>query len=96
MITLENVLKKPVLTEKATSLTENQNRYVFQVDLKANKNHIRDAVEKFFDVKVINVKTVVLPGKLKRSGKAYKKSSSLKKAIVKIQDGQKIEFFKGI
>jgi len=96
MIGLENVLVKPLLTEKTSKATEAFNRYAFLVNTKSNKNQIRSAVEKFFDVKVVNVRTSVLPGKTKRAGKGMRKSSSTKKAYVQIQDGQKIEFFKGI
>jgi large subunit ribosomal protein L23 len=66
------------------------------VNVKANKNHIKNAVEKFFDVKVLSVRTSVLPGKTKRAGKGFKKTGKSKKAYVQLQDGQKIEFFKGI
>ncbi|MAZ49141.1 MAG: 50S ribosomal protein L23 [Halobacteriovoraceae bacterium] len=93
---LEQILIKPLLTEKSSIETENTNRYVFKVQPKANKYQIKDAVERMFDVKVINVKTAVLPGKVKRAGRSIKKTSSWKKAYVKIQDGQKIELFKGI
>ena len=93
---VEQVLVKPLLTEKASIVTENTNRYVFKVQLKANKYQIRTAIESMFDVKVVNVRTAVLPGKVRRSGRGVKKTSSWKKAYVKIQDGQKIELFKGI
>jgi len=97
MLGLESVLIKPLMTEKSSAETEATNRYSFQVHTKANKNQIKLAVEKFFDVKVLNIRTTVCPGKLRRSGKgAQKKTTSTKKAWVKIQDGQKIEFFKGI
>ncbi len=96
MLGLENVLIKPLLTEKTSKETEAFNRYAFVVNTKANKNQIKSAVEKFFDVKVISVRTSVLPGKTKRAGKGHKKTSSSKKAYVQLQDGQKIEFFKGI
>jgi len=93
---LENVLVKPLLTEKTSKETESFNRYAFVVSVKSNKSQIKNAVEKFFDVKVVSVRTSVLPGKTKRAGKGMKKSSSTKKAYVQIQEGQKIEFFKGI
>lgn len=96
MLGLENVLIKPLLTEKTSKETETFNRYAFVVNIKANKNHIKNAVEKFFDVKVVSVRTSVLPGKTKRAGKGYKKTAKSKKAYVQLQDGQKIEFFKGI
>ena len=96
MLGLESVLVKPLLTEKTSKETETYNRYAFVVNIKANKNHIKNAVEKFFDVKVVSVRTSVLPGKTKRAGKGFKKTSNSKKAYVQLQDGQKIEFFKGI
>ena len=96
MLGLENVLVKPLLTEKTSKETEAYNRYAFVVDLKANKNQIKSAVEKFFDVKVVSVHTATLPGKTKRAGKGHKKTANSKKAYVQLQDGQKIEFFKGI
>jgi large subunit ribosomal protein L23 len=96
MLGLENVLVKPLLTEKTSKETEAYNRYAFVVNVKANKNHIKNAVEKFFDVKVLSVRTSVLPGKTKRAGKGFKKTGKSKKAYVQLQDGQKIEFFKGI
>ncbi len=93
---LEQVLIKPMLTEKSSIVTETENRYVFKVQRKANKYQIRDAVEKMFDVKVLNVKTAVLPGKVKRAGRRFTKTASWKKAYVQIQEGQKLELFKGI
>lgn len=96
MLGLENVLIKPLLTEKSSKETEAYNRYAFVVNTKANKFHIKNAVEKFFNVKVVSVHTSVLPGKTKRAGKGFKKSAKTKKAYVQLQDGQKIEFFKGI
>ena len=93
---LEQVLVKPLLTEKSSVITEDANRYAFKVLRKANKYQVREAVEKMFDVKVVDIKTIVVPGKVKRSGKSLKKTSSWKKAYVKIADGQKLELFKGI
>lgn len=93
---IEEVLIKPLLTEKSSIETENTNRYVFKVQKKASKFQIKDAVEKMFDVKVVNVRTSITAGKVKRAGKALSKSSSWKKAYVKIADGQKLELFKGI
>lgn len=93
---LENVILKPLITEKASFATEKHNRYGFCVDTKANKNQIKEAVEKLYDVKVLNIKTNITPGKLKRLGKSIKKTSKIKKAYVQLEEGQKIEFFKGI
>lgn len=96
MAQLEDVLKKPLITEKTSIIGEQTNRYGFMVDLKANKNQIKEAVETFYDVKVLNVKTSILPGKLKRAGRFVKKTPKTKKAYVQLAEGQKIEFFKGV
>lgn len=93
---IEQILVKPLLTEKTSEQTENHNRYAFKVLRKANKFQIKDAVEKMFDVKVVNVKTAVIAGKVKRSGKTFAKTSSWKKAYIQIAEGQKLELFKGI
>ena len=96
MLGLENILIKPLLTEKLSKMTENNNYYGFQVALKSNKHQIKSAIEKLFDVKVVEVKTAILPGKTKRHRQGIKKLSNLKKAYVKVKEGQKIEFFRGI
>lgn len=96
MAQLTEVLKKPLITEKTSILGEQANRYGFIVDLKANKNQIKEAIETLYDVKVLNIKTSILPGKLKRAGRFVKKSSKTKKAYVQLAEGQKIEFFKGV
>lgn len=96
MAHLEEIILKPIITEKATRFGEKTNRYGFQVRSTANKNQIKKAVEKLYDVKVLNVKTNITPGKLKRAGKGVKKSPEIKKAYVQLSEGQKIEFFKGV
>ena len=93
---LEQIILRPIITEKASLLTEKNNFYGFQVALKANKNQVKMAVEKFYNVKVLSVKTNITPGKLKRVGRSVKKTSKVKKAFVQISEGQKIEFFKEI
>jgi large subunit ribosomal protein L23 len=96
MAHLEEIIKKPLITEKASFSTEKFNRYGFIVNNKANKNQIKNAVEKLYDVKVLNIKTNIAPGKIKRSGKGVKKTGKIKKAFVQLEQGQKIEFFKGV
>jgi len=96
MALLEDVLVKPLITEKTSIISEEANKYGFVVNLKANKNQIKTAVETLYDVKVLSVKTSILPGKMKRAGKAIKKSSKTKKAYIQLAEGQKIEFFKGV
>jgi large subunit ribosomal protein L23 len=94
---LEDVLVRPLITEKATFATEKFNRYGFEVELKANKNQIKVAVESLYDVRVVNVKTSITAGRTKRSAKGgSKKLQKTKKAYIQLGDGQKIEFFKNV
>ena len=93
---VEDVLIQPMITEKTAAASESNNTYGFKVALKANKNQIRNAIEKLYDVKVLDVKTAVLPGKMKRVGRSITKTNKTKKALVKLSEGQSIEFFKGI
>jgi len=90
------VILKPLLTEKTTAATEANNTYAFEVNKKANKYQIKNAIETYFDVKVSNVRTAIIAGKVKRAGRHIKKTSSWKKAYIKVQDGQKIELYKNI
>lgn len=96
MAHIEDILIKPLLTEKTSQETETTNRYAFEVQLKANKYQIKSAVEKMFDVKVLNVRTTTTAGKMRRVGRFVNKSNKTKKAYVQIQEGQKLELFKGI
>jgi large subunit ribosomal protein L23 len=96
MAAINDVIVKPLITEKISADSEAFNRYGFVVSLKANKNQIKNAVEAFYDVKVVKIRTAVIPGKTKRTAKSQKKTSSYKKALVELAQGQKIEFFKGI
>jgi len=96
MAHLSEVILKPLLTEKTSLLTEKRNVYCFQVRKESTKIDVKKAIEKFFDVKVKKVTTSILPGKQKRVGKGVKKTSSTKKAYVFVEEGQKIELFKGI
>lgn len=95
MENLRDVLIKPVVTEKTTALMQ-ENKYTFIVPLKANKVEIRQAVEKLFKVKVEQVNTIRVEGKIKRMGKHAGKRPDYKKAIVKLAPGERIEFFEGV
>lgn len=86
------VIRKPLVTEKGTTLSEKANSYVFEVALNANKVEIRKAVEQLFDVNVIKVSTMLRKGKVKGLGWRSWKRPDCKRAIVKLQDGQAIEF----
>lgn len=93
-MTPEQVIKRPIaLTEKAALLKEEQNQVIFEVELKANKIQIREAVEKLFDVKVASVNTLIQRGKSKRLGRKVHKHSNWKKAIVTLKPGSDIQFF---
>ncbi len=96
MACLESIILKPLITEKASYEKDRYNRYGFKVDLGANKNQIKIAVEKLYNVKVLDVKTLIMPGKIKRTGKSTNKTYKTKKAFVRLGEGQKIEFFKGV
>ena len=93
---LENVLLEPINTEKTQKSTEQSNRYGFKVALRANKYQIKQAVEKLYDVKVVDVKTCITAGKTKRKGRIVSKTSKTKKALVGLDQGQSIEFYKDI
>lgn len=92
---LYQVLRRPVITEKNTALQE-QNKYAFEVAGKANKNQVKQAVEKAFKVKVVGVNVLTVPGKTRRVGRRQVKTSPWKKAVVTLKAGQKIEFFEGV
>lgn len=86
-----DIIKAPVITEKTENLQE-QNVYVFKVDAKANKTHIKQAIESKFGVKVEKVNTLNTKSKKKRVGKYTGKTKAYKKAIVKLSEGSTIEF----
>ncbi|SHK81479.1 50S ribosomal protein L23 [Alicyclobacillus tolerans] len=88
-----DVIKRPIITEASTAGME-LNKYVFEVDKRANKVEIRQAVEKIFGVKVLKVNTMRTPGKKKRVGRFVGMTSEKKKAIVTLTaDSKPIEFF---
>ena len=87
-----DILIRPLITEKSTQLME-EGKYVFVVAKKANKIEIAKAVAEVFNVKVANVNTVNVSGKMKRMGRFVGKRSAYKKAIVKLAPGETIEFF---
>ena len=94
------ILKKPIVTEKMNSLSESLNKYAFTVDKDANKLQIREAVEGMYDVTVSSVNVLNYGPKLKRkftkSGVQDGKTSSFKKAIVTLVEGDKIDFYSSI
>jgi large subunit ribosomal protein L23 len=96
MLTHEHVIKRPlILTEKGSLLREDANKYLFEVDRRANKIQIKNAVETLFKVSVIDVNTMVVRGKMRRMGRGKSKTQNWKKAIVTLKAGESIEFFEG-
>jgi len=95
-----SIIKKPILTEKMMSETEQFNRYGFVVDKKANKIEIKKAVEDLFGVDVLAIRTMNYPPVRKtrytKSGVVSGKTKAYKKAIVQIAEGQSIDFYNNI
>ena len=105
----EQIIKRPLLTEKGTRLKETggqeegtldpetlKSQLLFEVASDANKVEIRHAVQKLWNVDVLAVRTSIVRGKEKRMGRFLGRRSSWKKAVVTIAPGQNIEFFEGV
>ncbi|MCD6320183.1 MAG: 50S ribosomal protein L23 [Candidatus Desulfofervidaceae bacterium] len=90
------IIKRPLITEKTTLHKETLNKVTFEVDPKANKIEIKEAVEKLFNVKVLDVHTLKMKGKKRRMGRFQGKEKDWKKAIVTLRPGDHIEFFEGV
>lgn len=93
---LYTVLKRPVVTERTTGLREEYNQYAFEVARDANKVQIRQAVESIFGVRVTEVRTQLIRGKIKRVKRNFGKQANWKKAFVTLQPGDQIELFEGV
>ena len=89
------VLRRPVITEKSTQL-QGLDKYVFEVAREANKNQVKEAVEKAFDVHVLAVHVSTVHGKMRRIGKSMGRTPNWKKAIVTVQPGERIAVFEGV
>lgn len=92
---LYDVLRRPVITEKITGL-QAQGKYVFEVAEGANKDQIKQAVEKAFNVGVTGVNVMMVRGKMRRMRGRQVMTPSWKKAIVTLKPGDKIELFEGV
>ena len=94
------ILKKPLLTEKGTRLTEKLNRYTFKVDHRANKIQIKSAIEAMYGVNVTAVNTMKYVGKLKtrntKAGAVSGRAATYKKAVITLKDGEVIDFYNSI
>jgi large subunit ribosomal protein L23 len=87
-----NIIKRPLRTEKSVADGEATNSYHFEVDLRANKIQIKKAVEKYFNVKVQDVRTIVRKGKTKRVRFRLGRTKDWKKAVVTLKEGSTIDF----
>jgi len=92
MAQIHDIILSPVVTEKS-ALTQEDNTYVFKVGMAANKLEIKDAVERFFGVRVSKVRTLVVRGKTKRFGRHYGRRSDWKKAYVTLAPGNVLNFY---
>ncbi|HEU4965559.1 MAG TPA: 50S ribosomal protein L23 [Bacilli bacterium] len=90
-----DIIKRPVITERSTDLME-ENKFAFEVDLRANKTEIKAAIEEIFGVKVAKVNTLRVPSKQKRMGRYVGRTSEWKKAVVTLtSDSKPLNFFEG-
>ena len=89
---LHQIIRKPLVTEKSNLMKEAGNVVAFEVAISSNKVEIKKAIEKAFNVKVQDVRTLIVAGKIKRSGRNFGKRSNVKKAYVTLADGT-IDFF---
>jgi large subunit ribosomal protein L23 len=92
----QQLIRRPLITEKSTKLKDTSNTICFEVDRAANKIEIRKAVEKLFGVKVTSVRVANRQGKWKRMGRFLGQRKNWKKAYVQLAEGQTIEFFEGV
>jgi len=91
----QKIIRRPLITEKSTRQKEEVRQYVFEVHRDANKIEIQSAVEQLFKVKVLQVRTSNVLGKVKRLGRRYGKRPDWKKAIITLKEGDRIDFFEG-
>jgi large subunit ribosomal protein L23 len=91
-----DIIKRPIITERTSDMMANK-KYVFEVDIRANKTEIKQAVEQIFKVKVVGVNTLRMPAKPKRYGRYSGYTSEWKKAIVSLSaDSNELEFFETV
>jgi large subunit ribosomal protein L23 len=93
---VDDIIIRPLLTEKATMQTELANSYAFEVGKTATKVEIKEAVQSLFNVQVTQVRTMVVRGKLKRFGRYFGKRPNWKKALVTVAEGDDLNFYTGL
>ena len=95
MKSAQEIIIRPLITERAAILMERENKVLFEVAVTANKNDIKRAVEEVFDVTVMAVRTMNVKGKVKTMGRFSGRRAMWKKAIVTLSEGDSLDFFEG-
>jgi large subunit ribosomal protein L23 len=95
-VKIHEVIQRPLITEKSNIGREENNAVTLAVHPLANKHDIQRAVEGLFDVQVLRVHTMRMPGKIRRVGRSMGRKPEWKKAIVRLAEGHSIEFFEGV
>jgi large subunit ribosomal protein L23 len=90
-----DIIRRPIITEKTNIQKEQSNQVTFEVDPRANRIEVQRAIERIFNVKVANTRTMHVRGKVKRRGRILGKRRNWKKAVVTLMPGERIEFFEG-
>ncbi len=90
-----DIIKRPLDTEKLDKLRDKQNKFAFEIDMRASKTEVKQAVEAFFKVKVVDIKTAIVRGKMRRIGRSSGMRPNWKKAIVTLKEGDSIQLFEG-
>lgn len=99
MVSKYEILRRPIITEKSSYQNSKLNQVSFEVDVKATKATIKAAMESIFDVKVLKVRTMIIPSKKKMSGKSRRlvsRRKKYKKAIITLEEGDSIDVFEGV
>ncbi|MFN2147326.1 MAG: 50S ribosomal protein L23 [Anaerolineales bacterium] len=99
MTSIYDILRRPLITEKSSFQSSKLNQYAFEVDIKATKQQIKEAVETLFDVTVLRVNVMIRPPKVARSLRNRRRQirrSAYKKAIVTLKPGDRIDVFEGV
>ena len=89
------IIKRPLDTEKLDRMRDRENKFAFEIHLKANKTEVKQAIEQLFKVKVVAVKTAIVRGKFRRIGRSEGQRPNWKKAIVTLKEGDAISLFEG-
>ncbi|HET9753091.1 MAG TPA: 50S ribosomal protein L23 [Myxococcales bacterium] len=89
------IIKRPLDTEKLDRMRDRENKFAFEIDMKANKTEVKQAIEQLFKVKVVAVKTAIVRGKFRRIGRSEGQRPNWKKAIVTLKEGDAISLFEG-